>query len=586
MRHLNSLVARAGLAALAVAVACSSETVTDNRSIPGLELALTPSVDTLFLGGPLGAGSTASVTATARANSGSIDLPGHVFESSDSTIVAIAAGTGATTAAVTARAVGTTTVAVRVNDVRAYATIVVLPYLKSVTVAAAPTQVLVGDTITLTAKAFGWAGDSLPGQTITFSSSSPAATVTATAPTPAGTTIGKVVFTSPGSATVTAKSGDATATVALTALAREFIGGGATSFSSGMDASCGLAPLGRVFCFGKAPVTGIARDTSCFGLAGTKGDPQPCTLIPLPIAPDLQMTALAVGDSVACGIATGGKLYCWGNQQYGQVGNGVSKAGTSVLPTAVTGPLAAAATFTQVTAGHTHACALVASGAAYCWGNDTLFQAGGNGDNLNAASSTPTPAGAGMTFKGISAGFAHTCGLRTDGVAYCWGNNQSGQLGRDTIGVASDTAVAIPGLVFTQISVSGNNSCGLTTAATIYCWGAITGGGTPTLIAGSGYTYVAVGGAHACALVAGSVSCWGSNLYGQLGRGGLTSPGTLVPAPVAGSRTYTALSSGTRTSCAVATDGVYCWGSSLYGATGNQIQANAVTSPQKTAALQ
>ena len=580
MRHLNPIVA---VVALLAAVACSSDSVTDNRQIFGLKLELTPSVDTLFLGGPASAATT-TLSATATAQGGRITLPGHVFETGDASIVDVTTVNPTdTSAVVTALALGTTTVAVRVNDTRATATIVVLPYVKSVTVTSAVTQALVGDTIALTAKVFSFAGDVIAGEPVSFSSSSPSATVTAD---------GKVVFSAPGTATITAKSGAATATVSLTALAREFIGGGSNALSSGMDATCGLAPLGRAFCFGKAPVTGIARDTSCFDLLGTVGDPQSCTLVPLPIAGELQLTALAVGDSVACGLTAAGQAYCWGDQTYGQVGNGISKPGTSSLPVRVTGPLTAAAVFTQIAAGSTHACGIIAGGAAFCWGRDTLFQLGG-GDNLVANSTTPIPAGPGNSFKAITAGHGHTCGLRTDGVALCWGDNRHGQLGRGAVGGRSDIATAVGGPAFTQISASGDNTCGLTSAGTIYCWGANRSGQTgqaatdsiptPAPIAGAGYTYVAVGRDHACALTPGGASCWGSNAFGQLGSGLPAGGFSPTPSAVSGTRTFTSLSSGTRTSCAVASDGAYCWGSSMYGATGNQIQALAVTSPQKTA---
>jgi alpha-tubulin suppressor-like RCC1 family protein len=289
-------------------------------------------------------------------------------------------------------------------------------------------------------------------------------------------------------------------------------------------------------------------------------------------------------------------VYCWGDQTYGEIGNGISKPGTSALPSRVTGPLVDAAVFTQVAAGGTHACGLLASGAAFCWGRDSLFQIGGNGDNLAVNSSTPIPAGGGIAFKSIAAGHAHTCGLRTSGVVICWGDNGKGQLGRGLVGGAADDTLPVVGQTFTQISASGDGSCGLTGVGTIYCWGAneagqtgrtasMVGVGTPSLVAGSGYTFVAVGGAHACALSGVGVSCWGSNLFGQLGRGAV-SGGSPTPAPVSGARTYTALSSGTRTSCAIASDGGYCWGSSIYGATGGQIQALAVTAPQKIAAPQ
>ena len=649
---------------LLLAVACSSDSVTDNRTFVGLALSVSPTADTLYLGGQNGAESTVMLAATATAQGSSIQLPGHVFESADSSIATVDVN-----GIVTARKVGTTTVSVRVNDVKASTTIVVLgivkeiiltpppaplivgdtlvlatsvrgwrgqvvsgqevtyssssaiavvsptgwvvfsssgtatitartgnavatisltalPIVKSLTLAAPLTQVLVGDTVPLTVVLLGQKGQSLSGLPITYSSSGTIATVSPT---------GRVTFTAPGSVTITARSGETAGTITFTAQPREFIGNSASSLSSGLDATCGLAAFGRAFCFGKAPVTGIARDTTCFDIPGTPGDPKPCSLVALPIAASIQFATLAVGDSVACGIATGGRLYCWGDQTYGQVGNGVSRPGTSALPTPVTGPLATAAMFTQVTAGGTHACGLVAGGAALCWGRDTLFQIGGNGDFLPASSSTPIPAGGQNRFVAITAGHAHTCGLNADGIAICWGDNRKGQLGRGVISGPSDLALPVSGPAFTQISAHGDNTCGLTASQAVFCWGANEFGqtgqsaplpsATPSPIAGGGYSFVAVGGQHACAMTASGASCWGSNQYGQLGRGFALGSAT-APDVVAGTRTFTALSSGSRTSCAVATDGgTFCWGSSIYGATGTEIQASAVVVPTRIAPL-
>lgn len=580
----------AALAFLALSVGCSSEDPTDPTVPIGLSLSLSPSSDTLFLAVGQVAPSTTQLTATAKVRGRAVTLPGHVFESADESVATVDAS-----GLVTARAVGTTTVTVRVNDVRASTTIVVLPIVKSVTLTTPATTALVGDTTVLTAATLDWAGLPVAGQPITFTSSSPSAIVSPT---------GRVVFVAPGSATITAQSAGASATVTLTALARQFIGGGSSSLSSGLDVTCGLLPLGKTFCFGKAPVIGVAKDTLCFGRVGEFDEgPAGCTLVPLQIAGGLSLTALAAGDDVACGLTGAGKTYCWGIQTFGQIGNGVSSSGTSVLPTLVTGPLIQAATFTQITAGGSHACG-IASGQAYCWGKDETLQLGG-GDNLFVNSSTPIPVQQGVTFKSLAAGRSHTCGLTAAGAAYCWGLNTSGQLGRGTSGDTTDTPAPVSGgLVFAQLSARGDNTCGLTTTGTIYCWGANHTGQTgsapsllavttPSPVAGTGYTFVAVGGsdstkadgpmAHVCALSGTSVSCWGSNRYGQLGRAMAAGTGALspIPAPVAGS--YTALSSGTRTSCAVASDGAYCWGSSIYGATGTQIQALGVTMPTLTA---
>src|SRR5205814_5651531 len=115
-------------------------------------------------------------------------------------------------------------------------------------------------------------------------------------------------------------------------------------------------------------------------------------------------------------------------------------------------------------------------------------------------------------------------------------------------------------IVFTQLSTYRDNTCGVATGGTVYCWGANDSSqtgqapsaaiATPSAVTGTGYTYVAVGGNHACALTATGISCWGANSYGQLGRGTL-SGATPTPAPVSGTRTYSALSAGSRTSGAL-----------------------------------
>jgi alpha-tubulin suppressor-like RCC1 family protein len=582
MRNLSTLVA---LAALSVVAACSGETVTDSRTFANLELALVPKVDTLYVGGVLdSSGRTAKLTATATAQGSPIILPGHVFESSDNTVATVDSG-----GVVRAQQVGTADITVRVNETKAHATIVVLPIVRTVSVTVSASQALVGDTLTVTAAAIGWTGTPVAGQPITYTSSSPNATVSAT---------GRVTFNAPGSATITARSGDAVGTVTLTALAREFIGGGQNTISSGLDATCGLLPLGRTYCFGRAPLIGVSRDTTCFD---NNSNPRVgCTLIPLQIAGQLQFTAISVGDSVACGLNAQGRAYCWGGNKYGQIGGGISVAGTSLLPTPVTGPLNAALTFSQITAGTVHACGLISTGAAYCWGQDSTFQLGG-GDNFIVNSTTPIPVAGNGSYRQIVAGRGHTCAIRSgDNAAVCWGDNSVGQLGLGAIGPALDVPMIVSSLSFVQLSARGDNTCGVVAGGSLYCWGANQSGQTgqaasllpvvtPTRVAGGGYTAVSVGGtdfsngtaSHACALAAGTVLCWGANNFAQLGRGSIGDPSS-VPTAV-GTRTYNAITAGTRTSCATAADGMYCWGSAILGAAGNQIQALTVGSPQRVA---
>lgn len=575
------------LAAIAVALACSSDSdsMTDPITPFGLELSITPKNDTLIIDAVNGLTTRTQLEVTATSMGREIKTPiGRVFETADTAIVAVDPVTGV----VTARSVGTAQVSVRVNDVRGFATIVVLPIVKSVSATASATQALAGDTILVTATVLGWNDSTLTNQPVTFTSSSPLATVSST---------GRVVFSGPGTAVITARSGTATATVTLTALKREFIGGASGSIATGDDATCGLLPLGKTFCFGKAPVIGVAKDTTCFGASA--GPATPCTLIPLQIAGQLQLTLVAAGDNVACGLNAQGKAYCWGDNSFGQVGNGRATPGTSALPSAVTGPLTSAATFSKIAAGTNHVCALTAASVAYCWGADAAFQLG-NGDGLRVNSSTPIPVGGGTSFSAIAAGRAHTCAIRSgDGVAMCWGDNARGQLGRGTFGDSLDApAPVLGGVAFSQISAKGDFTCALSTTGSIYCWGDDRRGQTgqapdslgmtttPAAIAGAGFATLSAGWSHACALTgAGGAMCWGDNTFGQLGNGTWNSNLNTVPTAVAG-LTFSAISAGSRSTCAVATDGAYCWGSSVYGATGSQVQALKVLTPSKTATPQ
>jgi len=147
--------------------------------------------------------------------------------------------------------------------------------------------------------------------------------------------------------------------------------------------------------------------------------------------------------------------------------------------------------FTSVSAGDSHSCGIVVGGAAYCWGDDTYGQLG---DGTLTAQKAPTLVIGGMSFVAISAGGFHTCGITTGSAAMCWGDNSTGELGDlNTNGSASPSQVA-GGLLFKSISAGGvvvgvggggcgyygcydsyviieGHTCAVTTAGVTYCWG-------------------------------------------------------------------------------------------------------------------
>jgi alpha-tubulin suppressor-like RCC1 family protein len=140
---------------------------------------------------------------------------------------------------------------------------------------------------------------------------------------------------------------------------------------------------------------------------------------------------VTAGSYHSCALTASGDAYCWGDGEFGQLGDSTQG---STTPQLVLG----GHTFVAIAAGATHICALATGGAAYCWGNDTNGQLGTSvpldvcagtrvGDVL--CSLIPVPVAGGLSFASLTTGFHHTCGVTTAGLAYCWGLNDLGQLG-------------------------------------------------------------------------------------------------------------------------------------------------------------
>jgi alpha-tubulin suppressor-like RCC1 family protein len=192
------------------------------------------------------------------------------------------------------------------------------------------------------------------------------------------------------------------------------VSGGLTfaSISSGRLFSCGLTTAGSGYCWGDN-TSGLLGDGT-----GTR------RLTPVALASQLKFTMIGAGGFHACGLTTAGAVYCWGSNAFGELGTGTSAS--SLVPVPVAGGL----TFASLSVGNRHNCAVTAAGAAYCWGDnfDGLL---GNGSSTGV-STTPVPVSGGLAFTSVSAGRFHTCGVTTNGTAYCWGGNSSGTLGDGT----------------------------------------------------------------------------------------------------------------------------------------------------------
>jgi alpha-tubulin suppressor-like RCC1 family protein len=596
------------LALAAFASACTDDTLSGPGFIcdvtnPVSELRLTPSNASITVRSPANAADILKLTATAinRVGNARTDVP-ISFTSSD-TSVAIVDSAGV----LHAKKPGTITVKASTCGQSASSKITILPAVIAIQAVAAATTIVAQDSVLVTARALNQSGVSLAGVKFVFSvSPAGSATITTTSDSTA-----YIFSKTAGNLTVTATGEGTSGTASIVVLPRSFLSGNVTtaSLDAGDSYACGLITLGRGYCWGVNDQNqlGATTDSVCFSDTRAAADTsktqtvtKPCSLLPRRFAPDSTFTSLAAGVSTACALAAGGRAYCWGTNIHGELGNGGKGGGGA--PSLVSSTLS----FSMITVGGTQVCALAVGGAAYCWGGDSDGQLG---DARRVNSSTPIPVFGGgqapATFVTISAGLKHTCGLTADGTAFCWGSNDSSQLGVGTPGGAVDIPTQVStGLHFTSISAGGFHTCAIAVGGAAFCWGdnmsgelgqGTVGGRSSVPVAvvvGQTFTRISAGYLHTCGLTTGGVVfCWGENGDLQLGRGPQTGSSFAdgTPAAVGGGElpagvTFAAVSAGLNHTCGVGSDGAaYCWGSNVFGALGNTLQAAFRGFPQRVA---
>lgn len=359
------------------------------------------------------------------------------------------------------------------------------------------------------------------------------------------------------------------------------------------NTNCGLTTTDGAVCWGH----------NSYGQTGTRVASN-IVWTPTPVVASVTWRSLAGSFNHVCGVDTQLDVYCWGRNSLGQLGMGIQSE-LAIPSSRVVGGLK----FITVAAGGAEwqsniesepyaaqqTCALTQRGEAYCWGMSGDPET--TGETLSAVPRAVAPA---VRFASISVGNGYACGISIDRRAWCWGNNQLGQLGRPAAEFDRAPRPIASALRFERISAGGIHACALTVDGKAWCWGAnaslqvgtATSGtcpfrgaaipcqATPVEVPGGHrFTKISAGSwgivrtifdpligyeSHTCGITADEqIVCWGWNARNQITqRLDITDPLAIGPtAPNRDGLRFREVSAGAMHTCAVTVSNRgYCWG--------------------------
>ena len=355
-----------------------------------------------------------------------------------------------------------------------------------------------------------------------------------------------------------------------------------TDVSAGDEFSCAVIEDGSVWCWGYNTYGNLGDGTTT-----ERHEPVRVTLL----GGGFVTNAVAVdtGETHACALTSDGAVWCWGGNDFGQLGDGTTAERHGAVAMTASGG-AAIATATGVAAGDRVSCARVSTGRALCAGwpvGDGTRKVRSRAVTVRKANGTP--------LTGITAVSAdeHACVRTSKGEAWCWGDNGYGQLGNGAkqdrwhaVRVTKTGGRALTGV--TVVDAGELHSCARTGSGAAWCWGynawrAIgdgtgknrlravrvqkAGGGLLT-----GVTTADAGAHHSCARTGAQLYCWGYNGEGSLGDGTLQdrSKAVRVRSSTGIFGGAVSIDAGYRQTCARTNDGaLWCWGSNERGQVGD-----------------
>ena len=363
-------------------------------------------------------------------------------------------------------------------------------------------------------------------------------------------------------------------------------------------------------------------DTGGWSISPSKGNVmggQQATITPPKLSRGIrfnQISASLLINNFSVGVASDGNAYAWGNNEYGQLGQGNSVRIPQKTPVKVPLPdgVASGFTYTQVAAGGNHVLAVGSDGIVYAWGANDHGQLGNGSLNANTPQTSPLPVkGAdSQPFKAVqvSAGYADSAAISPDGRVYTWGSEYNGTStwgsSKRTPILAKDPDGSGQGLHAVQVSVNYSFIMALDADGNVYSWGFNNDGqlGNGTIEEDYNQKYAAdparvpdpkdtskafkavqisAGSHHALAIGQdGAAWAWGFNNFGQLGNGTITNQPRpkQVGNPTNSSQPFQVaqINAGTLHSLAVDQNGTaWAWGWNVYGQLGDGTTSNRST---------
>ncbi len=195
----------------------------------------------------------------------------------------------------------------------------------------------------------------------------------------------------------------------------------------------------------------------------TGENPRSAASVPVASGSIAGWAEVSAGNSHTCARRNDSSLWCWGDNSYGQVGDGSTT--DRVVPVRT----GTRSDWSHVSAGYTHTCGIRTNGTLWCWGDNSFGQLG-IGIFLGQAS--PVQVGTANTWRDVSVGVHSTCALQHGGALFCWGDNNIGQVGDGTTGVAKRTPTRIgPAIIWDDVDVGHSFACAADVNRTLYCWG-------------------------------------------------------------------------------------------------------------------